>query len=148
MSTGPPLTKGGIKGGSTMIEIFNELSEKEKRRLLRNNSPKAETILWNQLRNRKILGERFLRQFSVGSYVVDFYCPKLRLVVEIDGISHSHPEEIEYDRVRQSDIEILGIEFLRFKNEEVYNKLRWVIKTIEDKVRELISNKFSISKPL
>jgi very-short-patch-repair endonuclease len=78
-----------------MTEIFNKLSEKEKKCLLSNNSTKAEEMLWGELKNKKILGQRYLRQFSIGSYVVDFYCPKLRLVLEVDGTTHSLPEEIE-----------------------------------------------------
>jgi very-short-patch-repair endonuclease len=72
-----------------MTRIFNRASEKEKRRALRKNMTKAEVLLWIQLKNRKLLGQRVLRQYSVGPYVVDFYIPKLKLAIEVDGATHS-----------------------------------------------------------
>jgi very-short-patch-repair endonuclease len=68
-----------------MTGIFNRASEKEKRRALRKNMTKAEVLLWIQLKNRKLLGQRVLRQYSVGPYVVDFYIPKLELAIEMAG---------------------------------------------------------------
>ena len=50
---------------------------------------KAEVLLWLQLKNRKMLGQRFLRQYGIDAYVVDFYCPKLKLAIEVDGESHN-----------------------------------------------------------
>jgi len=120
-----------------MTEIFNKLSEKEKRRVLRNTMPQAEALLWRELRSKKILGQRFLRQFSIASYVLDFYCPKLRLAIEIDGPAHEQKDQEEYDKDRQLAIEQLGITFLRFKNQEIYGRLKLVTEAIKDKVKEL-----------
>ena len=100
---------------------------------------KAEAILWLELKNKKILGQRFLRQYSVLSYIVDNYCPKVKLAVEIDGATHQRDEEIEYDKHRQQEIESLGITFLRFKNEEVYDDRYTVLEKIKMKVKELLS---------
>ena len=87
---------------------------------------------------KKILSERFLRQYSVDHYVVDFYCPRLRLAVEIDGASHfTDNKRIKDDAKRQEYLESFGIEFLRFKNEEVYQNLDAVIDKITDRVRQL-----------
>jgi very-short-patch-repair endonuclease len=122
-----------------MTEIFNKYKEKEKRRLLRHNQTRAEAMVWEEIRKRKILGQRFLRQFSVNAFVVDFYCPKLKLVIEIDGVTHQTEEEKEYDKQRQSEIELLGIIFLRFKNEEVFEDLESVVQVIKNKVEELIN---------
>ncbi len=102
-----------------------------KRKILRRNSPKAELILWSALRNRKIGGEKFKRQFSIGRYAVDFYCPKLNLAIEIDGNYHLSPKTKEYDIDRQEFIESLGINFLRFSNKEVENNLQKVIEKIK-----------------
>jgi very-short-patch-repair endonuclease len=71
-----------------MTKLFNKKSEKEKRRSLRNNMTEAEKILWLQLKNKR-LGVRFLRQFSVGAFVMDFYCPALKLAIEVDGATHN-----------------------------------------------------------
>ena len=120
-----------------MTELFNKKSEKEKRRFLRKNSTLAEKIVWSGIRRRQVEGERFLRQFSVKYYVLDFYCPKLRLAIEIDGETHVTEKELEYDRRRQNYLESLGIVFLRFRNEEVFSNADKVIEKIKTKVKEL-----------
>jgi len=120
-----------------MTELFNKKSEKEKRRYLRRNITLAEKIIWLNIRRKQIEGERFLRQFSIKHYVLEFYCPKLRLALEIDGETHLTEEELEYDKQRQDYLESLGIIFLRFKNEEVFNNADVVIEKIKLKVIEL-----------
>ncbi len=120
-----------------MTELFNKKSEKEKRRFLRKNSTLAEKIIWLGIRRRQVEGERFLRQFSVKYYVLDFYCPKLRLAIEIDGETHVTEKELEYDKHRQNYLESLGIVFLRFRNEEVFSNADKVIEKIKTKVKEL-----------
>ena len=121
-----------------MTLLFNKRSEKENRRKLRNNSTKAEIYLWAQLRNKK-LGFRFLRQYGVGKYVIDFYSPRLKLAIEVDGITHLTKEELEYDERRQSEIEQVGIQFIRFTNWEVYNDIENVIKQISDRIESIQS---------
>lgn len=120
-----------------MTRIYNRQSEKEKRRALRRNMTKAEVLLWIQLKNRQMLGYRFLRQYSVDRFVLDFYCPKLRLAIEVDGESHFGEGAEAYDRERQNYIESLGIKFLRFLNTEIYHNLQGVLQAIHDKVDEL-----------
>ena len=125
-----------------MTKLFNKKQEQEKRRYLRKNTTAAEKLVWIYLRKRQVCGERFLRQYSIKHYVVDFYCPRLRLAVEIDGETHFEDEAaIQYDKDRQEDIESLGIQFQRFRNEEVFQNLDRVIDTIEAKVTELQINK-------
>jgi very-short-patch-repair endonuclease len=85
-----------------MTEVFNKTAEKEKRRELRNNLTEAEKIVWNKIRSKQINGKRFRRQVSIGPYVVDFYCPELKLIVEIDGDSHETDDAKEYDDYRDS----------------------------------------------
>ena len=120
-----------------MTKLFNKKSEQEKRRYLRKNITLAEKIIWLNIRHKKIVGERFLRQFSVKQYVLDFYCPKLRLAIEIDGETHLTDEELKYDKQRQDYLESLGLIFLRFRNEEVFNNADSVLNRIKKKVRKL-----------
>jgi len=92
---------------------------------------RAEIILWSKLKGRQLKGLKFRRQYSVECYIVDFYCPKLRLAIELDGKSHLGKENQEYDRARQDEIEALGISFLRFTNQEVYEDLDKVLMGIQ-----------------
>ena len=120
-----------------MTQFFNKTSEKEKRRSLRNNMSPTETLVWSRLRYNQVLGYKFRRQSSVGPYVLDFYCPALKLAVEIDGDSHFVAGAIEYDQRRQAFIESFGIHFLRFTNREVNHKLEAVLEKICQVVQEL-----------
>ncbi|MEO8233142.1 MAG: endonuclease domain-containing protein [Ignavibacteriota bacterium] len=121
-----------------MTQLFNKTSEKEKRRILRKNSTVAEKIVWTYIRKKQILNERFLRQFSVDYYALDFYCPRLHLAIEIDGDSHFvNQDAIDYDKERQNYIEKLGITFLRFTNKVVNQSNDEVIEIITQKVKKL-----------
>lgn len=66
------------------------------------------------------MGVKFRRQVSVGRYVVDFYCPTLKLAIEVDGASHAGDVAQEYDEIRQTEIEALGVKFVRVANEDLY----------------------------
>ena len=120
-----------------MTKIFNRHNEKLKRRYLRKNVTWAEKILWQEIRNKKILRQRFLRQYRIGKYVVDFFCPKIKLAIEIDGSTHTKDDEIEYDTQRQKEIESLGIKFLRFTNLEIFYSLSNVLNIVKEKTQEL-----------
>lgn len=122
-----------------MTRIYNKKNQKANRRKLRANMTKGEALLWLELKNRKMMGQRFLRQYSVLSYIVDNYCPKIKLAIEVDGATHQTEEEIEYDKDRQEKLEGFGIKFLRFKNEEVYDDRYNVIEKIQTKVKELLN---------
>ena len=120
-----------------MTQLYNKNSEKEKRRKLRQDIVKAEKIIWDKIRNRQIEDCKFRRQYSVDKFVIDFYSPILKLAIEIDGESHFQDGVAEYDRKRQSYIEYLGITFLRFTNNDVYDNLDAVLESIAMKVKEL-----------
>ena len=122
------MRRGGEEGG--MTEIFNKNSEKLKRKKLRNNLSEAERIIWYRLKNKQIHGYKFRRQYGVGKYVVDFYCPKAQLVIEIDGDSHYNESAAKYDIKRQEYLESLGLRVIRFTNMEVYKSLEGVIEII------------------
>ncbi|PYV89114.1 MAG: hypothetical protein DMG05_14295 [Acidobacteria bacterium] len=106
-----------------MARIYNRTTEKPRRQLLRREMPRAEKILWSKLRGRQMLGYKFRRQFSVQTYVVDFYCAPARLAIEIDGDSHFQKGSPARDDARQAAIESFGIDFLRFRNVEVFEHL-------------------------
>lgn len=68
-----------------MGKLYNRKQDNEKRKRLRGEMPKAEVILWNEFKGKKVIGYKFRRQYGFGGFVVDFYCPELRLVIEFDG---------------------------------------------------------------
>ncbi|MEK7117681.1 MAG: DUF559 domain-containing protein [Patescibacteria group bacterium] len=100
---------------------FNNKILKKRRRELRFRLTDAETKLWGLIRNRQINGFKFLRQYSAGPYILDFYCPRLRLAIELDGSGHSESEQVLYDRDRAKYLEALNIICLRFWNHQVLN---------------------------
>jgi len=120
-----------------MTEFFNRSSEKEKRRQLRTNMPPAESLLWSRLRRKQIHGYRFRRQYSVGPYVIDFYCPALKLAIELDGESHLLEGAQSYDQHRQGYIEGFGISFRRFTNTEIFEDLDAVLVAIGQAIQQL-----------
>ncbi len=100
-----------------------------RRRELRHKQTQEEKILWEVIRNRK-LGFKFRRQYSVGGYVLDFYCPEVKLAIELDGSQHFEKENLEYDEDRTDYLEVLGCIVLRFKNKEINENLEKVLSTI------------------
>ncbi len=88
---------------------------------LRNNSTLAESVLWKHLRNKQAQGFRFRRQTVFGKYIVDFYCPRLKLVIEIDGSSHN--DKYEYDRERDEYLQSLGLTVLHLDNSEILHHI-------------------------
>jgi len=105
---------------------YNKYSERDKRRALRRSPTEAEQILWEFLRKKQISGYRFRRQYGVDAYVIDFYCPEIKLAIELDGEVHFTESAIEYDRHRQEYLETFGITFLRFTNKDVFNQIEKV----------------------
>ena len=101
---------------------------KELSRHLRNNSTLAEVLLWNQIKKKQIRGYQFLRQKPIDNYIVDFFCYKLMLVIEIDGETHNY--KVEKDRIRQNRLESLGINLLRFLDVDVKRNMNGVLLTI------------------
>jgi very-short-patch-repair endonuclease len=104
---------------------------------LRNNMTLAEKILWKELKKKEIFKERWKRQHPVDIFVFDFYCHKYKLVIEVDGEIHLNEEISEHDKGRQHDIEKLGIKFLRFTNNEVFDDIEFVKKCILNEIKSL-----------
>ena len=119
-----------------MTKHYNKKSEQEKRRILRTNMTFCERLVWVFLR-KKQYGYRFLRQYSVDHYVIDFYCPKLKLAVEIDGDVHEQEDQKKYDEVRQKYLEEFGIKFVRITNEELLGNPNKAFAKIEDAIKIL-----------
>jgi very-short-patch-repair endonuclease len=119
-----------------MAQVYNKKEYQARRRALRRSMPTAEVILWSKLKNKQMQGKRFLRQYSVDQYVLDFYCPELKLAIEVDGDSHFVAGAQDYDRDRQEYIEEFGIRFLRFTNTDVIENIDGVCQVIFNKIEE------------
>lgn len=117
------------------ISIYNHQSFIERRRELRINQTKEEKLIWNQIRGRKINDHKFIRQYNIGPYILDFYCSKLRLAIEIDGFQHLDAEAVIYDKDREKFLAKHNIEVVRFWNNEVLQNLEGTLKRIEDVIR-------------
>ncbi len=105
---------------------YNDQILKKRRKDLRKNQTDCERILWNILRYKQCNGYRFLRQYSVGSYIIDFYCPKLRLAIELDGGQHAEEIQKTYDQERTAFLLGNDIKELRFWNSEILENLEGV----------------------
>src|SRR5688500_13199586 len=92
---------------------------KEFSRKLRNNSTFGEVLLWNELKGKTFMGYTFNRQKPLGRYIVDFYFKELKLVIEIDGISHFFEEVAVKDENKQNIILSMGLQMIRFKEKDV-----------------------------
>ena len=128
-----------------MKRIFNKGTEKLKRQLLRNNMTEAEVILWSALKQDGMYGYRFVRQFSIESFVLDFYCRKLRLGIEVDGSVHNIEGAREYDKEREQKLAGYHVEIIRFTNEEIKESLNVCLLRIKKKIQELNKEHFPLS---
>ena len=140
-----PPKLGGVRGGlNEQSPISNEnishrhnlQSQTLLRKSLRNNATAPESILWLRLKGRQIEGLKFRRQYGVGPYVIDFYCPKLRLGIELDGEIHYSHEAETYDRLRTRFLNENKVAILRFKNEIVYQNIEVIVEDIKTFAKE------------
>ncbi|WP_222984395.1 endonuclease domain-containing protein [Flagellimonas meishanensis] len=105
---------------------------KEFARQLRNNSTKAEIILWQKLKRKQLYGYDFHRQKPIGNHILDFFCHELMLGIEVDGYSHQLPEVQRKDCIKERAMFHVGITVLRFTDDQVFKDIENVINTIED----------------
>jgi very-short-patch-repair endonuclease len=110
--------------------------ETRRARELRKLSPPAERILWARLKNRGLHGAKFVRSKPIGPYFADFACRSAKLVVEIDGATHSTDEEIAHDKRRTAFLEAKGYRVVRFSNQQVYEDVEAVIDEISRALAE------------
>jgi len=115
-----------------MRQIYNSKQLQRNRRRLRRDLTVHERMLWKMLRRRQIEGLRFLRQYSIGPYILDFYCPKIRLALELDGGQHNEDEAIEYDQERTRYLELEDMKVLRFWNNIVVENMGGVLMQIRE----------------
>lgn len=119
-----------------MTKHYNKITEKEKRKTFRKEETYCEKLVWRFLRNRQMLGYKFKRQYSVDHFVIDFYCPELKLALEIDGDVHELPEQKEYDKERQKYLEKFGISFIRITNEELLSNPNMAFDRTEKEIKQ------------
>jgi very-short-patch-repair endonuclease len=119
-----------------MTEHYNISKIKKRRQVLRRNLSKAEAILWNHLSRRQMHGYKFRRQYSIDQYVLDFYCPELKLAIEVDGDSHFVPAAEDYDKQRQDHIENYGISVIRFTNADICENIDGACQTIYNEIEK------------
>ena len=119
-----------------MKKIHNKSNLLDYRKTLRNHTTAAESTLWKAIRNKQIDNLKFRRQHSIGNYIVDFYCPEIRLIIELDGASHNNYLSGELDQERDRILQECNCTILRFENREVYEFLNDIIEAIS-KLKEI-----------
>jgi very-short-patch-repair endonuclease len=112
---------------------------KDRARSLRNNMTEGEQALWSKLRGKQILGFQFYRQKPLGNYILDFYAPKAKLVVEVDGSQHAETAHAGKDKERDQYLANLGLKVLRFNSREVLVNTEAVVQTIYDAVKSRVN---------
>ena len=103
----------------------------------RRNPTVTENLLWTELRAKRLDGHKFRRQHPYNRFVLDFFCIRLNLCVEIDGGIHNSPQNVAYDKVRTQILKDNGIHEIRFTNQQVLNEMEAVLIAISEKCREL-----------
>ena len=96
----------------------------------RKNMTKAEKVLWDALRNHRFSTLKFRRQHPIKWFIADFYSHEIKLIIEVDGGIHNSTSQTEHDASRTSEIETLGINVIRFSNEDILNNLEFVLHQI------------------
>ena len=94
----------------------------------------CESILWSKLKGKQLKDIQFYRQKIIGNYIVDFYCPKIKLVIELDGGQHFIENAKELDEIRDKYLINLGIKVLRFSNYEIRTNLSGVLAVIFENI--------------
>jgi very-short-patch-repair endonuclease len=112
------------------MQVFNRPSTRGKRKDLRRSQTEAEIALWQKLRDKEFMGYKFFRQYGIGEYIADFYCPQHKLVIEIDGSHHYSDGGREYDESREEYMSSLSIKTIRFSNLDVLQNIEGVLAEI------------------
>ena len=116
------------------MKIYYNPKLRQLARNLRNNSTLSEVLLWNELKGRQINGFQFFRQKPIGNFIVDFYCPKLKLVIEIDGASHEIKKNQIRDKKKDQFLQSLGLSIIRIDDWDVKQNLSVVIEELVEKI--------------
>lgn len=129
MSLKNPYKSGGMFEGASHIIFANA-------KHLRKNMTDAEKALWIHVK-KDVLGLKIRRQHPIGIYIADFYCHKVKLIIEIDGSIHNSADNMQLDAQREADLISWGYNIIRFSNEYVLSKPEEAIRKIENKISEL-----------
>lgn len=127
------------------MNLYNDPLLNLNRKRLRADQTDAEKKLWDNLRNKQFQGLKFFRQYSVGKYVLDFYCPKFRLAIEIDGGQHNDPQMRKLDEERTNNLQQNDIRVVRFWNNEVLNNLEGVLDQLSLEIQQITSRTPNVS---
>jgi very-short-patch-repair endonuclease len=122
-----------------MTKIFSQKQQTSFRKQLRNSMTKSEVVLWKHIKGSQ-LGFKFRRQCGVSKYVVDFYCPELKLVVEVDGLTHYEEAVFNKDQTRDKYFASLGLVVKRYNASRVFNFLQEVLDDLYNTCNNLKSN--------
>ena len=128
-----------------MYHLPYNFNLKEYSRYLRKNSTLGEIILWQNLRAGGMMNYKFNRQKPLGNYIVDFYCKALNLVIEVDGAYHFEDEQKIIDEERERVLKSMGLNFLRFQDEEVKKDLSIVLNQIENYILDFKKSKSMVN---
>jgi very-short-patch-repair endonuclease len=110
--------------------LFYNTKLKEYSQELRKNMTDAERLLWSKLRKKQLRGFQIYRQRIIGNYIVDFYCPRAKQIIEIDGGQHYMDSGAKEDRIRDDYMREHGFKVLRFSDQEIFENLNGVIEKI------------------
>ncbi|MBI2341552.1 MAG: endonuclease domain-containing protein [Deltaproteobacteria bacterium] len=97
---------------------------------LRSEMTHAESKLWFKLKTKQFKGLKFRRQHGIGPYIVDFYCPERKLVIEIDGDVHANEKQIVKDKIREDYLATLGVKILRYNNNDILKNINIVLEDL------------------
>jgi len=115
-----------------MLKYSKNLKEPSQR--LRKQMTDAERLLWFKIRKKQIKNLQFYRQKPIGNYIVDFFCPRAKLVIEIDGGQHYEIKSEKQDKIRDAHLKRLGLKVLRFQNIDVLKNIDSVVRKIWDEI--------------
>jgi very-short-patch-repair endonuclease len=116
------------------------LNLKEPSRALRKSMTDAERLLWSHLRGKQLLGVQFYRQKPIGHFIVDFYAPAAKLVIEVDGSQHSEPEHRQKDMARDQYLAQEGLMIMRFDNMQVLKETEAVLEEVFVAMQRALAN--------
>jgi len=117
------------------LKLYYNPKLKERAKELRRNATFGERLLWKYLRGRQLLGYQFIRQKPIDEYIVDFYCSKLQLVIEIDGVTHNGKKS--YDKRRENRLRNFGLYIIRIDGYYILKNITGALEIIAKKINEL-----------
>lgn len=129
-----------------MTKLYNRRNLGSFRRDLRQQMTKSEVVLWKYLKGDN-LGFRFRRQHSIGKYIVDFYCPSLKLAIEVDGLTHNNGVVFKRDGIKQKFLERNSIIVKRYDSQSVLRSIRQVVENLYFTCKQLAEQPSSATPP-